>query len=80
MIQLKKQSLVILDDSSNVTELWPIQKPALVKVILAMDLVTLLQLLRNDDNPLATIEGLLGSSKSESESKSENYITRNFQF
>ena len=48
-----------------------------MKLILAIDLVTLLQLLRNDDNPLATNEGLLGSSKSESESESERSI-KNF--
>ena len=52
---------------------WPTKNLALVKVILAMDLVTLLQLLRSDDKPLPIIEGLRGSSKSESESKSENY-------
>ena len=43
-----------------------------MKVILAIDLVTLLQLLRSDDNPLATSEGLLGNSKSESESESKS--------
>ena len=42
--------------------------------MLAIDVVTLLQLLRSDDNPLATSEGLLGSSKSESESESKRSI------
>ena len=45
-----------------------------MKVILVIDLVTLLQLLRSDDNPLATSEGLLGSSKSESEPESKRTI------
>ena len=51
---------------------WPTKNLALVKVILVIDLLTLLQLLRSDDNPLPIIEGLLGSSKSESESESKN--------